>query len=103
MARMLVEPVDRRTSRWEIDRPSYRIYFWDQIGEGAWRSEEWRITDTDVQAVLAWASDHARGRYITSWVEIVVNQEIGLARLNGWEPTRTDVAPTWVSTTSTGA
>ena len=87
---MRVQPVDPRDTEWEVDRPAYRVYFWQQLDGGVdagWASEEWQIEGADVQEVLAWAdadaSHRAYGLYVCSTCEGVP----GLIRLNG--PDRT--------------
>ena len=99
-ALMRAQQVDPRTVRWEHDHPAYRVYFWQRITEGlhaGWASDEWRLTDTDVHGVLTWATENANGRYPTIWVELETAGQTGLVRLSGWEPTRPDVPPDWVS------
>jgi hypothetical protein len=96
---MRVDPIDPRTARWEINQPSYRIYFWQRSSDhpdGGWASDEWRLSDAGVHEVLAWADEHADGRRVSSWIEIVLDGEPGLVRLSGWEPTRGEESPPWV-------
>jgi hypothetical protein len=88
------EPIDPRDTRWERDEIAYRVYFW----RGAGTSDEWRVTDADVSEVLDWAREKAQGRYITMWVEHTVNGDLGMLRLEGWEPTRSEAPPPWVRT-----
>jgi hypothetical protein len=67
-------PVDPRISRWEVDQPTYQVYFWQpssNVPDAMWTSDEWRLTEADVHEVLAWTQDQARGRRITVWVELV--------------------------------
>jgi hypothetical protein len=54
------------------------------------------LSDADVHEVLAWADEHAGGRRVSAWIEVVLDGEPGLVRLSGWEPTRPDEPPTWV-------
>jgi hypothetical protein len=63
-----VEPVDPRDQRWEAEAEAYRVYFWSPPPFGAWRSEEFEITDADVAEVLAWAEREASGRLRTVYV-----------------------------------
>jgi hypothetical protein len=96
---MRAEPVDPRTSRWERYEVAYRVYFWRQppAPRGGWASEEWRVTEADIREVLDWADQRADGRYITAWIETTMDGESGLVRLTGWEPTRNDPPPDWVT------
>lgn len=88
---MHAEPIDPRDSGWERDEVAYRVYFWRGTS-----SEEWRVTEADVTEVLAWARTNAQGRRITMWVEHTDNGDLGMIRLEGWEPTRSDTPPPWV-------
>jgi hypothetical protein len=88
---VLTEPIDPRDTRWERDEAAYRVYFWRGTS-----SDEWRLTEADVSEVLAWAHENADGRRITLWVEDAANGELGLIRLEGWEPVRSQPAPRWV-------
>lgn len=63
----------------------------------AWASDEWRLTDADVHDVLTWATENVNGRYPTIWVELEAPGQTGLIRLSGWERTRTEAPPDWVS------
>jgi hypothetical protein len=98
MSAMQAAPIDPRTTRWEIVEPAYRVYFWEPTSEdpdAMWASDEWRLTETDIHEVLAWADTHGRGRRVTSWIEVDRDGEAGLIRLSGWEPTRADAPPAW--------
>lgn len=97
---MRVQQVDPRTVRWEKDHPVYRVYFWQRTAEdpdAGWASDEWRLSGADVHEVLTWATEHADGRYLTIWVELEAAGETGLVRLSGWEPTRAEAPPEWVT------
>jgi hypothetical protein len=74
-----------------VTSPRIAVYFWQGTS-----SEEWRLSRADITEVLAWARENAQGRRITIWVEAVDNGELGLIRLEGWEPVRTNLAPPWV-------
>jgi hypothetical protein len=86
------EPIDPRDTRWERDEVAYRVYFW----RGAGASDEWRVTEADVSEVLEWAREKAQDRYITMWVEHTAHGDLGMIRLEGWEPTRSETPPAWV-------
>lgn len=89
---MLAEPIDPRDTNWARDEVAYRVYFW----RGAALSDEWRVTEADVNEVLDWAREKAEGRYITVWAEHVDDGDLGMIRLEGWEPTRSETPPAWV-------
>ena len=99
--RMKAEPIDPRDTRWETDEPAYRVYFWDRQSDHpmpGWVSDEWRLSSVDITEVLAWAEEHARGRRVTIWVEHSCDRHaLGMTRLLGWEPTRTDSPPSWTT------
>ncbi len=90
---MRVQPVDPRDTRWEADRPAYRVYFWQQRdghpGAG-WASEEWQIEDADVHEVLAWADADEMHRAYTLYVRCKCDGMPGLIRLHGDDPTARD-------------
>jgi hypothetical protein len=86
---MQVRKVDPRDTRWEVDDPACRVYFWSQSGDhpdSGWASEEWQIEGADVPEVLTWAgTDKARGAY-TLYVCYTCRTEPGLIRLHGIDP-----------------
>ena len=97
---MQAQQVGSLSARWEEDLPAYRVYFWETTVENpgaGWASDEWRLNDADIEEVLAWATQHANGRYLTIWVELEVAGQTGLVRLSGWEPVRRDAPPEWVA------
>lgn len=58
---MLIESVDPRDVRWEVDHPRYRVYFWWGDVEASTSSEyELSGPDVDAAAVLAWAAVRVR-------------------------------------------
>lgn len=85
--------IDPRDTTWEADFPAFRVYFWRGSMESIWASDEWRITEADVSEVLDWAASNADGRYLTIWVEAEDRGQLGMIRLQGWEPTRPDRPP----------
>lgn len=97
---MRAQQVDPRTVLWEEDHPEYRVHFWHTTEENSgvgWASDEWRLSGVDIHEVLTWAIERADGRYLTIWVEFETAGETGLLRLSGWEPTRPDSPPGWVT------
>ena len=87
---MHVQPVDPRDTRWEVDRPVYRVYFWwqrDGRPDAGWASEEWQVDGADVQEVLAWADMDEMHRAFTLYVRYTCDGMPGLIRLHGSDPT----------------
>ena len=87
---MQTRQVDPRDTRWEVDRPVYRVYFWQRLGshkDSGWASQEWQVEDADADEVLTWAGSTARDRAFTLYVCCECDGEIGLIRLLGSDPT----------------
>jgi hypothetical protein len=94
---MKVRQVDPRDVAWEIDFPSYRVYFWkpDPPPVGVrdhpvgFSSNEFELSGvSDVGEVLAWIEASASpGSIYTLWVVVVQGDERGLVRLAGEDPT----------------
>jgi hypothetical protein len=93
-----VEGVDPRDTRWEQDRPVYRVYLWHQPAapEGVaqeqvmWHCHEHRLSDAeDVHEVLAWIAATIRDdQTYTLYVEHRDRDgEPGLVMLAGTDPT----------------
>jgi hypothetical protein len=90
---MQVRKVDPRDTRWEVDQPAYRVYFWRRLGDdpySGWASEEWQVEDADVQEVLSWAGKGRARRSYTLYVCCTCETEPGLIRLAGIDPTAGD-------------
>ena len=93
---MIVEGVDPRDTRWEVDRPVYRVYFWHQPGSAPgvvephvmWHCDEQRVSDaSDVEEVLGWARATARpDQTFVLYVEQTDAGRPGLVRLSGTDP-----------------
>src|ERR1700753_2522073 len=98
---MQARSVDPRDQRWEVPQPVYRVYFWERSTpertDGMWTSDEWRLEDTDIDEVLAWARAKAAGRRFVVYVEVTGGQpdDLGLVRLLGHDPT--EASPTLLS------
>jgi hypothetical protein len=87
---MQVRPVDPRDTRWEVDHPAYRVYFWQRSGDrpdSGWASQEWQVEGADVQEVLAWAGKDKAHRPYTLYVRCTCDGKPGLIRLQGSDPT----------------
>lgn len=89
---MEVQPVDPRDVEWDIDRPAYRVYFFDTT-DGGFVSDEYEITAaSDVDQVLAWARSEARGRPFVAYVMYQGGESLGAIRLAGADPTEVPTA-----------
>src|SRR5438093_7828142 len=104
---MQIQPVDERTAVWEVDRPTYRVFFWERgfgppdvprqnVGYGC---ETYDVSDAeDVFEVLAWASANSgarRGviypgsdRTFAIYAVVSVGERLGTVRLAGIDPNR---------------
>ena len=87
---MQARPVDPRDTRWEVDRPTYRVYFWSRRetpdGAPAPASDEWEVSEADVDEVLTWARSAARGRSFVVYACASDSEGLGLVRLLGSAP-----------------
>ena len=83
---MKASQVDPRDVTWEVDRPTYRVYFWTHDGSAC---DEWRLTDaTNVHDILAWADERVgEQRSYQVFVEVSAESGLGLLRLSGADPT----------------
>jgi hypothetical protein len=75
--------VDPRDQRWEIARPTYRVYFHTPSGS----SDEHEVAGGDVSEVMAWAEANAAGRTFVLYA-CVRHDGVGLVRLLGTDPNR---------------
>lgn len=78
---MDIRAVDPRDQTWELERPSYRVYFHDANGA----QDEYEVLDTDVVEVLAWAKTKRAGRTFVLYA-CVPGDGLGLVRLQGSDP-----------------
>ena len=95
---MRTEGVDPRDVVWEIEEPTYRVYFWgkgtasDDVPpeEVGYYSDEHRVRDaTDVREVIGWAERTTRpNESYTLYVERDEGGRTGLIQLAGIDPTR---------------
>lgn len=75
--------IDPRDTTWEQDHATYRVYFWDRSANC---SDTYEIGgEADVEAVLAWAEEHApeRGGLYTLYAVTTDAGRRGLIRLAG--------------------
>ena len=82
--------IDPRDQSWEIDRPSYRVYFWHRQGttdDSMWASDEWELTEADdIAGVMSWAESNSNGRQFVMYVSALTLEGVGLVRLFGLDP-----------------
>jgi hypothetical protein len=89
MSKLISRPIDPRDQRWEIWRPTYRVYFWRLVSPTGWGSREFEVSGGDIVAILNWAERHAdRGETFTVFVVVGEGERLGLVRLAGGDPTR---------------
>ena len=85
--------IDPRDQTGQEDEPTYRVHFWDDRDEGL-ANDEWEIRGADVDEVLAWAQEHARGRSPSVWVVSRADGGVVLIRLLGVDLDRR-IPSTW--------
>lgn len=93
----MVDAVDPRDIEWEVDQPTYRVYFWHQpaappgVGQESvmFHGDEYRLGDAaNVDEVLGWARERARtDQTFTLYVEHRDGDRLGLIQLMGTDPT----------------
>jgi hypothetical protein len=81
MLRMHATSVDPRDQTWEVDRPSYRVYFHNADGA----SDEYEVSGADVDEVFAWAEKHRGPRTFVLYACVALDG-LGLLRLAGTDP-----------------
>lgn len=81
---MEMRRVDPRDQTWEIDEPSYRVYFHDKSGS----SDEYEIQGASgVTEVLSWAASAPGDRSFVVYA-CVPRDGLGLVRLHGRDPSQ---------------
>ena len=89
---MRARRVDPRDQTLEMNDPRYRVYFWTESSA----CEEWELTETDLDEVLIWLSQHADGRTHSLWVALQRDAEVELVRSRGIDPPASaDTWPAW--------
>ena len=78
---MKVRDVDPLDQAWELDEPSYRVYFHEPEGG----SDEYEVSGADVVDVISWA-DAQRGVRTYVLYACVPRDGLGLVRLLGTDP-----------------
>jgi len=84
---MIVTPVDPRDQQWQSDSPVFRVYFWERLGQGRYRSDEYEIRGSDVVEVLRWAEEAKGERSFTAYLCLIDEVGLGLVLLAGTDPT----------------
>ncbi|SDE09077.1 hypothetical protein SAMN04489747_2485 [Auraticoccus monumenti] len=69
---MQATPIDPRDQTHEVDDPSYRVFFWDSPSS----SDEWELTEADLNEVLAWIDQHSKQRPHSLWATIRTDDNV---------------------------
>jgi hypothetical protein len=94
MSDLDARPVDPRDQGREIWNPAYRVCYWHRF-ESAWASREFEVSGGDIGSVLARAAERAENNETyTVFAVVHFDDEVGLVRLAGDDPTRAD--STWL-------
>lgn len=78
--RVKAELHDPRDQTLQVDGPTYRVHFWSEDGTS---NQEWELSETDLDEVLAWIPKRALGRPHSLWVVTRGDQDVCLIRLRG--------------------
>ncbi len=81
--------MDPRDQKWQNDSPVFRVYFWERLPTGAYRSDEREIREADVLEVLCWADEAKGDRTFTLYLCSEDDGGLGLILLTGSDPTAT--------------
>ncbi|WP_202800890.1 hypothetical protein [Salinibacterium sp. PAMC 21357] len=71
---MKAEPTVHSEAFEELERPAYRVNYWERPGSSAsgWNLDAWIVFDAaDVDEASQWVKDHANGRRYELFVETV--------------------------------
>ncbi|PPF41028.1 hypothetical protein [Rathayibacter sp. AY1A3] len=77
---MKAELHDPRDQTLQVDDPTYRVHFWSEDGSS---NQEWELSETDLDEVLAWIPKRAHGRTHSLWVVTRSDHDVCLIRLRG--------------------
>lgn len=88
--------VDPRDAVGSHHAPAYRVHFWSDDGS----SDEWQVTECEVDTAIAWAQGHADGRRYSLFavVPAALSAGVDLVRLLGWDgddPDPRSCYPAW--------
>jgi hypothetical protein len=87
---MLTKLIDIRDQKWQELSPTYLVIFWTEFSEpdaAGWTSEEWELTQADVEDVLRWTADNRGQRLASIWLVLHDHRGRGHIRLSGTDPT----------------
>jgi len=90
---MNVRGVDERTSQWESDEPTFRVYLFSGGRSGrSWTTGTYDITDADVVQVLGWAQEQVgpEDLFAVALVSLDAKGELGLTWLTGLDANDAD-------------
>lgn len=91
-ALMQATPIDPRDQTHEVDDPSYRVFFWNSPSH----SDEWELTEADLDEVLGWIDQHSEQRPHSLWAVIRSDDHVTHVRLRGIDPPAPPVVwPPW--------
>ena len=91
---MEARPIDPRDTKWEVDSPLYRVYFWERQKDGGYWSDEFGLDGVSgVEEVLRWAEEGAQGRTFVVYAALTLGGEPGLVRLAGVDPVPIATSP----------
>lgn len=93
---MQTSPVDPRHGTSEVSDPRYWVIFWDDDAA----SDEWELSDCEVDDVLLWAEDRAAGRTYGLWAVFTADSGVQTVRLKGTDPNDTDPGESRISLSS---
>lgn len=92
---MEVTGVDPRDVFWEVQLPTFRVYFWDRppdisaySGPVGLTSDEYEVTGADIHDVISWANRYAESNLTYAIYLLVSNlsNEKGMVKLAGQDP-----------------
>ena len=86
-ASVIVKRVDSRDQQWEDNDPVFHVYFWRELGGGAFHQDEYELSGADVNEVLVWANEERDGRTFTLYLQRDDLSGRGLVLLAGIDPT----------------
>lgn len=81
---MKVYGIDPRLYTTELHHVRYRVNFWDTN----MASDEWELDEADVDEVLAWVEENAKGRTYSVWAVVPDGNRTSpmMVRLMGEDP-----------------
>lgn len=80
--------IDPRIATAEVPDPRFWVIFWEASGA----SDEWEVSDCDVDEAICWAESRAAGREYGLWVVFDDGSDVTTVRLKGTDPNDVDPA-----------